>query len=403
MDGPLEGVQVLEVANWLAGPTTAALLADMGASVIKVEPPNGDSWRGYLSRSSGGGEAQTDRNWGFEMDNRGKRGITLNLGSPEGRTVAHRLAERADIFVTNLSPARAARYELTYPTLSERNPRLIYAQVTAFGAEGPERDKLGFDFTAYWARSGMMHLMGDAGAPPILQRGGMGDHATALAMVAGILAALIERGRTGEGQEVRCSLLNTGHFVLSSDIQATLVTGKDPGKRDGVNPPNPIQQRYECADGRWLLLNMPQSDPYWPRVCAALERPDLVDDPRCATFAARMRNSRAVCEMIAAAIITAPLAAWTERFDAHGLIWAPVALPTEAVRDPQARLNRHFATIEHPNLGTFETVDIPIRFGRSRVTARGPAPEVGQHTEEVLLEAGYSWDDISALRATGAL
>jgi crotonobetainyl-CoA:carnitine CoA-transferase CaiB-like acyl-CoA transferase len=403
MDGPLDGVQVLEVANWLAGPTTAALLADMGAAVIKVEPPSGDSWRGTISSAAAGSEVKVDRNWGFEMDNRGKRSLTVNLTHPAGRAVVHRLAERADVFITNLSPARAERYELTYPALARRNARLIYAQVTAYGAEGPDRDKPGFDFTAYWARSGMMHLMGDAGAPPILQRPGMGDHTTALALLSGILAALIERGRSGHGQEVRCSLLNTGAFVLGSDMQLALVTGTNPAKRDAVAPPNPIQQRYRCADDRWLLLNMPQSDPYWPKVCAALGRPDLIDDPRCATFAARTRNSQAICAIIAAIISAEPLPVWAERFEAQGLIWAPVALPTEAIADPQARLNRHFATIEHPTLGRFETVDIPIRFSRSHVTARGPAPEVGQHTEEVLLELGYSWEDISALRAAGAL
>ncbi|HEY7293503.1 MAG TPA: CoA transferase [Dehalococcoidia bacterium] len=403
MNGPLDGVQVLEVANWLAGPTAAALLGDMGAQVIKIEPPSGDAWRGLVSTTTGSGQAAGGPNWSFEMDNRGKRSATVNLNHPAGRAIIQQLAERADVFITNLSPARAERYTLTYPTLSARNPRLIYAWVTAYGAEGPDRDRLGFDFTAYWARSGMMHLLGDAGAPPMLQRGGMGDHTTALAMLSGILAALIERGQSGLGQEVRCSLLNTGAFVLSGDLQTALVTGQDPPKRDAVSPPNPIQQRYQCADGRWLLLNMPQSDPYWPKVCRALDRPDLIDDVRCATFGARAQNSREICAIIAGIIATAPLDAWTPRFEAQGVIWAPVALPTEVIADPQAHANRHFATIEHPTLGRFQTVDIPIRFGRSHVTVRGPAPEVGQHTEEVLSELGHTWSEIAALRAAGAI
>ncbi len=403
MDGPLDGVQVLEVANWLAGPTTAALLGDMGARVIKIEPPAGDAWRGLVTPGAGSGEAAGGPNWSFEMDNRGKRSATADLNHPAGRAIVQQLADRADVFITNLSPSRVERYELAYATLSKRNPRLIYAWVTAYGAEGPDRDLPGFDFTAYWARSGMMHLMGDAGAPPMLQRGGMGDHTTALALVAGVLAALIERGHSGLGQEVRCSLLNTGAFVLSGDLQATLVSGKNPAKRDPDSPPNPIQQRYQCADGRWLLLNMPQSDPYWPKVCRALERPDLIDDKRCAGFNDRMRHSQEICAIIAGIIAAAPLAAWAPRFEANGVIWAPVALPTEVVGDPQAHANRHFATIEHPTLGSFQTVDIPIRFGRSRVTARGPAPEAGQHTEEVLSELGYTWSEIVALRDAGAL
>ena len=403
MDGPLAGIRVVEVANWLAGPTTAALLGDLGAAVIKVEPPNGDSWRGYVSAALTTADPRLGHHWAFEMDNRGKRSVTANLDRPEGRAVVHRLAERADVFVTNLSPSRTARYDLTYPTLAKLNERLVYAQITAFGAEGPDQDKLGFDFTAYWARSGLMHLMGDDGDRPIMLRSGMGDHTTALATLAGVLGALFERERSGQGQEIRTSLLNTGNFVLSADLQTTLITGKNPPRRHPTAPPNPIQERYRCADNRWLLLNMPQSDPYWPRVCAMFERPDLIDDPRCATFAARMAHSREVCQLIAVIIATKPLAEWATLCDQQRLIWAPVALPSEVVADPQTRLNEHWATVEHPTLGPFETVQIPVRYGRSPVGPRGPAPEVGQHTEEVLLEVGYTWEEIGNLRDAGAL
>ena len=394
----LAGTRVIEVANWLAAPSAAAMLADLGADVIKVEPPNGDAWRGNVA---GAGERQ--HSWAFEGDNRGKRGITVNLDRPEGQAVIQRLAAGADIFITNLVPGRTERFDLTYERLSRDNPRLIYAHLTAVGQEGAERDRLGFDFSAYWARTGMMQLVGDAEAPPMLQRAGMGDHATALALLSGILAALLERERTGQGQALHCSLLNTGLWVLGSDLQIALGSGSAPPKRRATAPPNPIQNRYRCADGRWLLLYMPAGGPYWARLCAALGRPDLADDPRFASLELRAANSVDLCALLAELIATRTLAEWTKALDGHDLIWEPVALPEEAIHDPQARANGYVAPVDHPTFGPIEVLSTPIRFGETPLWPRGPAPEVGQHTEEVLLEAGYSWEAISDLRAAGAL
>jgi len=403
VDGPLDGIRVLEVANWLAAPAAGAVLADMSADVVKVEPPQGDAWRGFRISAYVGYEHDFPVNVAFELDNRGKRSITLDLEKNEARSVLRRLAGDADVLITNLTPARAARYEVDYEALTQENPRLVFAQFTGYGVEGPEADRLGFDYAAFWARSGIMGLVGEEGRTPPLQRGGMGDHATSTMIACGILAALFERERSGIGQQINFSLLNSGLWVLGADVQIALQSRKDPVRHDPAAPANPIWNTYRCADGAWMMLVMVQPDPYWPRVCAAVGRPELAEDERYNTLEGRARHSRELVKLLADAFISDSRAEWGRLLDEHGVIWAPVQSMSEVVEDPQAHANHYFTTVPHPSLGSLEMVDSPFRFGRSRVTARGPAPEIGQHTEEVLLEAGYTWDEIGALREKGAL
>jgi len=396
MSGPLDGIRVVEVANWLAAPLGAAVLADMGAAVVKVEAPQGDAVRGFQAPGASAEHL-------FNLYNRGKRGITANLDHPDGRAVVRRLVERADVFITNLTPTRVERYELTYDALAARNPRLIYANLTGYGVHGPERDRLGFDYAAFWARSGIMGIIGPEHGPPPLQRPGMGDHTTGVVIACGVLAALLDRQRTGRGQQVNFSLLNSGLWVLATDIQMALVTSSSMPRHNREAPPNPIWNTYRCADGRWILLVMIQADRYWPKFCAAIERPDLEHDPRFNSMTARQAHNAELVRILDAVFATATLKEWGERLDRHGAIWAPVQTLAEATNDPQARANGYFTAIEHPSLGRMETLQAPFRFGVSEVTVRGPAPELGQHTEEVLLELGYSWEEIVALRDRGAI
>ncbi|MBI4498826.1 MAG: CoA transferase [Chloroflexi bacterium] len=402
MGAPLAGIRVLEVANWLAVPAAGALLADLGAEVVKVEPPGGDPWRAFQWRSQGLA-TEFPGNPAFEVDNRGKRSVAINLDRPEGREAVLRLAERADIFLTNLVPARRERYGLTYTDLAPRNPRLISLGFSGYGTTGPDRDRLGFDYAAFWARSGIMSLVGEPGGPPALQRTGMGDHSTAPLLLAGVLAALYERERSGQGQEVSGSLLNTGLWVLASDLQAALVARQEPRRTPRTAAPNPIWNTYQAGDGKWFLLVMPTPDPYWPRVCAAIGRPDLAEDPRYATLEGRMAHCRDLVAILDAAFATASREEWGRRLDAHGAIWAPAQGLSEVMEDPQVRANAYLTTVEHPAYGPYETIDTPLKFGRSEVGARGAAPEPGQHTEEVLREAGYTWEDLARLRDAGAI
>ncbi len=400
MSSPLDGIKVLEVANWLAVPAAAALMADMGAQVVKVEPPEGDPWRNFQLNSVGMA-APFPGNPMFEVDNRGKRSVGIDLVVPEGQEAVRRLAREADVFVTNLVPARRDKYGLTYPRLSADNPGLVYLGFSGYGNAGPERDRLGFDYAAFWARSGIMSLVGEPGETPPLPRTGIGDHSTAPLLLAGVLAALYERKASGRGQEVSGSLLNAGLWVLGSDLQAALITRQAPQRSPRQSAPNPIWNTYRAGDGKWLLLVMPTPDAYWPRVCAAVGRPDLGESPRYASIEGR----KAHCAELVAALDTAFASAtrdeWAKRLDAHGVIWAPVQDLTEVVEDPQIRANAFFTTVEPPSFGPYEAIDTPLKFGRSGVGVRGPAPAVGQHTEEVLLEAGYTWDDLARLRERG--
>lgn len=400
MSAPLEGVRVLEVANWLAVPAAAALMADMGAEVVKVEPPAGDPWRNF-QLGSAGMASDFPGNPMFEVDNRGKRSIGIDLSLSEGQQAVRRLAENVDVFVTNLVPARRERYGLTYQELASGNPRLIYLGFSGYGNAGPERDRLGFDYAAFWARSGIMSLVGEPGETPPLPRTGMGDHATAPLLLAAILAALYERERSGQGQELGGSLLNSGLWVLGSDLQAALVSRHNPVRTPRERAPNPIWNVYQAGDGKWLLLVMPTPDPYWPRFCQAVARPDMAADARYATIEGRREHCREIVAVLDKAFATASRVEWGKRLDAHDLIWAPVQSLEDVIDDPQIRANGFFTPVEHPSFGKYEAISTPVKFGRSEVGVRGPAPPTGQHTEEVLLEAGYGWEDIARLRERG--
>lgn len=402
MDGPLDGIRVLEVANWIAAPAAATLLADLGASVIKVEPPQGDVSRGYVaSTASLAGPPQSSA--GFELNNRGKRGMCVNLEHAEGRAIVRSLAKEADVLITNLTPKRLTRFDLGYALLQPENPRLIYAAVNAYGANGPERDRLGYDYTAFWARSGIMSLVGDRDAPPVVTRPGFGDHTTGIILAYGILVALWDRERTGKGQEIQTSLLNSALWVLSSDIQ-TALAGKTPWpKHARVEPRNPLQNPYRTKDDRWIHLNMPAADRYWPRFCAAFGLESVQDDPRFQTLASRQDHSRALVPLIDAAMAQRTRDEWAEILDKYDLVWAPVQDVDEVIVDPQVRANGYVTEIDHPNLGKLETIATPVRFSESHVAVRGPAPELGQHTEEVLLEQGCTWEDIERLRDSGVV
>ncbi len=399
MESPLTGVRVLEMANWLAAPSGCALLADFGAEVVKVEPIGGDAYRGYRPQAARYG---LSFNVGFELDNRGKRGMTLNLEAPKAREIVHRLVKGVDIFVTNLLPGRRERYGLTYNELIEHRPDLIYVSVTGYGSDGPDRDRPGYDYAAFWARSGIMGLMGEPTDPPPPQRPGMGDHTTALLVAGSVAMALLYRQRTGQGQEVDVSLQNTGMWVLGVDVQAALVGG-EPERLSRHSVPNPLWNSYRTRDGRWLMLVMLVSDVYWPGFCRAIGREDLEHDPRFSTFDSRSENREELIALLDARFAERTLDDWAPALDEHRCIWAPAQTVMEVVGNPQSRARRAFTKIDHPIVGEMELVETPVKLSRARVGVRGPAPELGQHTEEVLIEAGYDWDEIIRLRDEGVI
>ncbi|HEX5368115.1 MAG TPA: CoA transferase [Dehalococcoidia bacterium] len=401
MVAPLSGVRVLEVANWLAAPGAAALMADLGADVIKVEPPGGEAYRYSVDRAlSTGMKLQTT--YAFELDNRGKRSLTLDLAASGSSEVLQKLVVGSDIFVTNLIPRRRKQFGVTEDELLKLNPRLVYASVSGYGTEGAEADRAGFDYAAFWARSGIQSLMGEPNDAPPPCRGGQGDHTTALNLLAATLAALRMRDLTGEGQVVDVTLLATGIWTIATDMSGALPTHTQPPKVERAQPPNPLRNSYLCADGRWLMLVMAQPDRYWAALCKALGHPEWENDPRYDSLASRGRNSLEFTREMEAVFATATRAEWALRLDHAGLIWAPILELPDVIDDPTVQSLGVFSEIEHPGLGKIETVSTPFQIRGADIRVRGRAPDPGAQTSDILAELGFSEDQVAELATSGA-
>jgi crotonobetainyl-CoA:carnitine CoA-transferase CaiB-like acyl-CoA transferase len=395
----MAGVRVVELGFWVAGPSAAGLLADWGADVIKIEPPNGDPYRGLFLGLMG-----VDRpvNPPFELDNRGKRSVVLNLDTPEGRALALELIDRADVFLTNLRPAVLDRIGFTYDALSSRNPRLIYCGITGYGDAGPERDRPAYDVGAFWSRAGIAAALTPPGADPPYQRGAFGDHVAGITAAGGIAAALFERTRTGRGQRVGTSLLRLGVFVLGWDTNTTLRLGAPARPISRAAPPNPLISCYQDRDGRWFWLLGLQADRHWPDLVRAIDRPAWRDDPRFRDVRVRREHSAALVAELDVIFASRPLAEWSEIFDREGMWWAPVQTTEEVVEDPQAIAAGAFVDVPLPDGTSARMVASPVDFAGADAP-RSTAPELGQHTEEVLLELGRDWAAIADLKERGAI
>ncbi len=401
MTPPLAGVRVVEVASYVAVPAAGTLLADMGAEVIKIElPPHGELYR--RSRPAYAGYASDfPENPAFHMDNRGKRTMLLDLTRPEAQEALARLIDRAEIFLTNLLPRRRVRYGVDHPTLLERKPDLIVGAINGYGSGGEQSDWPAFDYTAYWARTGMMDLMRDEGREPSMMRAAMGDHAAASNLVCGILAAMRLRDADGKGRYVETSLMQTGFHILGTDVATALVTREPARRHDRLRPPNPLWNSYPVEGGRWLLLVMIDPERYWPKLCQALGRSDLLEDERFAEPFTRAHNSEALVAELEPIFAKKSLEEWKPVLDDAGLIWAPVNRIEEAVNDPQARAMDYFYPIEHAEVGTFETVATPFRIEGEQLGARTAASPVAHHGREILREAGLGEEAIDKLLPEG--
>ena len=399
MTGILEGLIVIDMGHVVAIPAAGATLADWGAEVIKVEPLTGEMYRG-LVRSQAVDTPPV--NWRIQLLNRNKRGLALDLKQKSGRDILYQLAQRADVFMSNYELSSLKKLKLDYATLSKINPRLIYGVLTGYGSVGPDKDERGFDYAAAWARSGIMHLMAEPEGIPIPQRGGMMDRVVASHAVAGILAALLHREKTGKGQELEFSLYHTGVWTLAEDIQAALA-GFPLGRHDRTKAGNPLWNSYRARDDRWFWLAMLQSDPSWPDFCRAIERPELENDPRFSSRETRLENCEELIRILDEVLASRNRGEWEKRFRENNCIYGRVETPVEVINDPQAVANDFFAEINHPVAGEMKLVATPVKFRQNPASVRTLAPEVGQHTEEILLDLGYSWDDIARLKEQGVI
>ena len=400
MKAPLEGVRVIEIAHFVAVPAAGSLLADLGADVIKIEvPPRGEIYR--RSRPAFSGYAcDFPEGPAFHLDNRGKRSLMLDLTHPDARSALLRVIDGADVVTTNLLPARRAKYGLDHETLLARKPSLVVAGINGYGHGGEEVDRPAFDYSAYWARSGMMDLMRDEGVPPSMLRPGVGDHAAASNLVIAILAALRMRDATGEGRYVEVSLLQTGLYILGCDLAMALVAREPIRRHDRKACANALWNTYPVAGGRWIMLVMLDPTVYWPRLCRALARPDLETDPRFAEPFTRAANGPALVAELEQEFAKRTLDEWRARLDAAGLIWSPVNHIDEVLEDPQARAMGYFEPLEHQKAGRFESLAPPFRMEGLKLGSRRACADLDADGEAVLREAGLDESEIAKLKET---
>jgi crotonobetainyl-CoA:carnitine CoA-transferase CaiB-like acyl-CoA transferase len=383
MAGPMEGIKVVELGVWVAGPAAGGILADWGADVIKIEPPAGDPGR-MFRWMLGGGDLGTSPP--FEMDNRSKRSIVLDLATEESRLIALELISAADVFLTNVRVAALQRLGLDFQTVAARNTRLIYGLITGYGETGPDADWPAYDIAAFWARSGLAHLLTRPGDTPPFQRGGMGDHMAAMTLAAAVCAALVARDRTGAGQLVTTSLYRQGAYTVSFDLNTYLLTGHTIAIGERESMANPCMNNYAAGDGRRFWIVGLEADRHWPALCRAVGRTDWLTDTRFADARSRAANARELIAELDQIFATKPLEEWAEVFASEpDFFWSPINSIEDVVADEQFHAARGIVDVPDGE-GTVAMVATPADFHGTPWAPRSTAPELGEHTEDVLRE-----------------
>lgn len=395
-----EGLKVLDVASFIAGPAAATILADFGADVVKVEVPEGD---GFRKTALNPNLAYSEHNYLWMQGARGRRAIALDLKNPEGQAVLHRLVREADVLITNYPPPVRARLGLEWERIRDLNPRLVYASLTGYGETGPEANKPGFDATTYWARSGLADLTRpDPEGPPANSANGLGDQPTAVTLFAAIATGLYRRERTGQGGMVSTSLLANGAWANAMAIQGMLVGGRLVYRQPRSQPRNALTNFYRCRDGRWFILSLVTEERDWAAFLRVIERPAFAQDPRFAQVRERRQNAKELAGLLDELFAQRDSAEWTARFDAEGLTVGVVARSEDALHDEQMRACGALVPADGIP-GTGLTVSAPFQVEGAVKPRSRPAPAIGEHTDEVLRAAGYSAEDIARLRAGGAV
>jgi crotonobetainyl-CoA:carnitine CoA-transferase CaiB-like acyl-CoA transferase len=399
--GALDGIRVVDITQYGAGPMCAEILSQWGADVIKIEHPvRGDASRGLQTGSGVTQRKEGLFNYMFEHVNMNKRSVTLDMSTPEGKDVLYKLVAKSDVFLAAMRTREVEKFEIGYETLKEYNPKLIYALLTGYGIRGKDKDEPGFDAVAFFDRSGLSSMLsGKTGCPP-WPRPGLGDIPSGMYLACGIVTALFARERQGFGQAVYTSLFRNGVWSQAADTMRVIATEPhvNPSPRYHETADNAIANYYRTKDDRYILIYHMQADYYWETVCKALGIEHLINDPRYNSIPARAENCVELVKILDAIFIKKTLDEWLKHFSKYKLIYSPVQTPLEAYNDPQSKANNHYLTFDHPTFGPIELCPAPIEFTETPATYQTAAPCLGQHTEEVLLDLGYNWDDIGRLK-----
>lgn len=387
----LEGLKVVEMATWIAGPGCAGVMADWGAEVIKVESPDGDAIRAFYPDT-----AEIPGNPIFSMENRGKKGVVLDIAKPEGRKALIAILRQADVFITNVRPGSLQRMGLDYDSLKDELPTLIYTAVTGYGLVGPEVNKPAFDITAFWTRSGAARATIPPDQEPFPSRPGFGDHTTALATLSAVLAAVHERTQTSKGRLVETSLIRAGAYAIGWDLALQLRYGQVVTAQPRADRPSPISGFFRTADDRWVCI-VPRSIDCFTNMMIAVDRPEILADDRYALPHDDIEVVREIRAIVDEGFAGMTLEEAAQRLTENDLAWAPMATLGELAQSEMADLAGCFETVQDGWGGSFRTPAAPARFPEGAPPVGRPAPRLGQHTREVLEAAGLSEEEIAAV------
>jgi crotonobetainyl-CoA:carnitine CoA-transferase CaiB-like acyl-CoA transferase len=399
----LEGLKVIEMATYVAAPAAGAMLRDWGADVTKIEPLNGCPMRRFFEGMKS--NVPIEGNPIFTLDNRGKKGITINTSDQKGADIVRKMINDADVFLTNVRPQSLESAKLDHKTLMKINPRLIYCSLTGYGLEGEEKNKPGFDIAAYWSRSGMAHLTQRKGEEPLPIRTASGDHITAISTVSGILAALYERGNTGVGKLVETSLVRTGIYSIGSDMALQLKFGRVPSTKNRDQQINPLFNFFKTKDDRWICLSPRAGGDYdMPKVVRAIGKEEWLNNDKFNSNQARRENAGEFIKEMDKAFSNHTLSEWGNKLDAEDLVWSPVQNLKEVSMDSQAIASGAFSEVEDQDCSeNYKTVSSPVRFHNSDDGPKGPAPKLGQDNFKVLNELGIGNNEINSLIDEGVV
>jgi crotonobetainyl-CoA:carnitine CoA-transferase CaiB-like acyl-CoA transferase len=405
MSKGLEGIKGIEVGGVAAMPLAGMLMSTWGAEIIHVEPPGRGDLQRYIlkQRLSRTGNVTPPMDYLWEHVDRNKKSIALDIGTAEGQAILRKLIPSTDVFLNNLRPYELEKFNLTYDALSKINPRIICANLTGYGKHGPMKNTGGYDSVAFWARTGIMGLLQGDDSPPPGSRPAYGDSTTSISLLAGIMAALYMRERTGQGQEVCVSLYNSGIWSMGFDMSASLATDVDVERTRRHMVINPLRNQYPTRDNRWIMLGMTNAQLYWPAFCQIIGRPEFEKDSRYATYEARANHAEELIGIIENIFRSKTYAEWKAILKETKLIWAPVVTPLEVSQDEQAWANDIFIEWNHPRHGPMRLLNNPIKLSRTPAEFKTPAPDLGEHTNQVMRELGYSEGDIAELRKKGVI